>query len=162
MTPEQLATDLKSLLLQKDFRLVQQPEDTPAFDLYIRIENPVCCVLAVQPHDTAEHREDVAAFVEGLQKQLPQIQCTQLICLYLTIGAESLGEVHPLADTDRMGNLHHIAWHYATDTQTLQTADGSPDKLMGIEKLLRMAATGEELPKDTLRLYDRLWTRLGV
>ena len=46
MTPEQLATDLKSLLLQKDFRLVQQPEDTPAFDLYIRIENPVCCVPA--------------------------------------------------------------------------------------------------------------------
>ena len=29
MTPEQLATDLKSLLLQKDFRPVQQPEDTP-------------------------------------------------------------------------------------------------------------------------------------
>lgn len=50
MTPEQLATDLKSLLLQKDFRPVQQPEDTPVFDLYIRIENPVCCVLAVQPH----------------------------------------------------------------------------------------------------------------
>lgn len=49
MTPEQLATDLKSLLLQKDFRTVQQPEDTPVFDLYIRIENPVCCVLAVQP-----------------------------------------------------------------------------------------------------------------
>lgn len=62
-----------------------------------------------------------------------------------------MAEVHPLADTDRMGNLHHIAWHYATDTQTLQTADGSPDKLMGIEKLLQMAATGEELPKDTLR-----------
>ena len=151
MTPEQLATDLKSLLLQKDFRLVQQPEDTPVFDLYIRIENPVCCALAVQPHDNAEHREEVAAFAEGLQKQLPQIQCTQLICLYLTIGAEPLEEVHPLADTDRMGNLHHIAWHYATDTQTLQAADGSPDKLMGIEKLLRMAATGEELPKDTLR-----------
>lgn len=151
MTPEQLATDLKSLLLQKDFRPVQQPEDTPVFDLYIRIENPVCCVLAVQPHDSDEHREDVAAFAESLQKQLPQIQCTQLICLYLTIGPEPLAEVRPLADTDRMGNLHHIAWHYATDTQTLQVADGSPDKLMGIEKLLRMAATGEELPKDTLR-----------
>lgn len=151
MTPEQLATDLKSLLLQKDFRTVQQPEDTPVFDLYIRIENPVCCVLAVQPHDSDEHREDVAAFAESLQKQLPQIQCTQLICLYLTIGPEPLAEVRPLADTDRMGNLHHIAWHYATDTQTLQVADGSPDKLMGIEKLLRMAATGEELPKDTLR-----------
>ena len=151
MTPEQLATDLKNLLLQKDFRPVQQPEDTPVFDLYIRIENPVCCVLAVQPHDSDEHREDVAAFAESLQKQLPQIQCTQLICLYLTIGPEPLAEVRPLADTDRMGNLHHIAWHYATDTQTLQVADGSPDKLMGIEKLLRMAATGEELPKDTLR-----------
>lgn len=151
MTPEQLATDLKSLLLQKDFRPVQQPEDTPVFDLYIRIENPVCCVLAVQPHDSDEHREDVAAFAESLQKQLPQTQCTQLICLYLTIGPEPLAEVRPLADTDRMGNLHHIAWHYATDTQTLQVADGSPDKLMGIEKLLRMAATGEELPKDTLR-----------
>lgn len=151
MTPEQLTTDLQRLLLQKDFRLVQQPEDTPPFDLYIRIENPVCCVLAVQPNDNDEHREDVAVFVEGLQEKLPQIQCTQLICLYLTIDAEPLAEVHPLADTDRMGNLHHIAWHYATDTQTLQTADGSPDKLMGIEKLLRMAATGEELPKDTLR-----------
>ena len=90
MTPEQLATDLKSLLLQKDFRTVQQPEDTPVFDLYIRIENPVCCVLAVQPHDSDEHREDVAAFAESLQKQLPQIQCTQLICLYLTIGPEPL------------------------------------------------------------------------
>ena len=144
MTPEQLATNLQSLLLQKDFRLVQQPDDTPAFDLYIRIENPVCCVLAVQPHDNAEHREDVAVFVEGLQEKLPQIQCTQLICLYLTIGAEPLAEVRPLADTDRMGSLHHIAWHYATDTDTLQVADGSPDKLMGIEKLLRMAATGED------------------
>ena len=90
MTPEQLATDLKSLLLQKDFRPVQQPEDTPVFDLYIRIENPVCCVLAVQPHDSDEHREDVAAFAESLQKQLPQIQCTQLICLYPTAVRTSL------------------------------------------------------------------------
>lgn len=151
MTPEQLATDLQNLLLQKDFRPVQQPADTPVFGLYIRIENPVCCVLAVQPHDNAAHRQEIAAFAEGLQKQLSQIQCTQLICLYLTMGPEALAEVYPLADTDRMGNLHHIAWHYAMDTQTLQTADGSPDKLMGIEKLLRMAATGEELPKDTLR-----------
>ena len=107
MTPEQLATDLQKLLLQKDFRPVQQPEGTPVFGLYIRIENPVCCVLAVQPHDNTEHREDVAAFAEELQKQLSQIQCTQLICLYLTIGPEPLEELHPLADTDRMGNLHH-------------------------------------------------------
>lgn len=151
MSPEQLATNLQSLLLQKDFRPVQQPEGTPVFGLYIRIENPVCCVLALQPHDNAAHREDIAAFAEELQKQLAQIQCTQLICLYLTIGTESLAEVRPLADTDRMGSLHHIAWHYATDTEALQIADGSPDKLMGIEKLLHMAAAGEELPKDTLR-----------
>lgn len=151
MTPEQLAMNLKSLLLQKDFHLVQQSQDTPVFDLYIRIENPVCCVLAVQPHDNAKHRKEVAAFAERLQKQLSQIQCTQIICLYLTIGAEPLEDVRPLADTDRMGNLHHIAWHYAIDTQTLRAADGSPDKLMSIEKLLRMAATGKELPKDTLR-----------
>lgn len=151
MTPIQLATNLDALLLQKDFRPVQQSQTPAHLGLYIRIENPVCCVLAVQPHDNDDHREAVAVFAEGLQKQLPQIQCTQLICLYLTIGAEPLAEVHPLADTDRMGNLHHIAWHYAMDTQTLQTADGSPDKFMGIEKLLQMAAAGEELPKDTLR-----------
>lgn len=151
MTPEQLATNLQELLLQKDFQPVHQPADAAVFGLFIRIENPVCCILAVQPNDNAEHREAVAAFAEGLQKQLAQIQCTQLICLYLTMDVNPLAEVRPLAETDRIGNLHHIAWHYATNTQTLQIAEGSPDKLMGIEKLLRMAVTGEELPKDTLR-----------
>lgn len=147
MTPEQLATDLKSLLLQKDFRTVQQPKDTPVFDLYIRIENPVCCVLAVQPHDSDEHREDVAAFAESLQKQLPQIQCTQLICLYLTIGPEPLAEVRPLADTDRMGNLHHIAWHYATDTQTLQVADGSRTSLWALKNCCGWLPPEKNCPK---------------
>lgn len=151
MTPEQLATDLQGLLLQKDFRPVQQPPEAAVFGLYIRIENPLCCVLAVQPHQDSGQREAVAAFAEELQKQLAQIQCTQLVCLYLTIGDTQQDVVSPLAETDRMGNLHHIAWHYAMDTQTIQRAEGSPDKMMGIEKLLHMAASGKTLPKDTLR-----------
>lgn len=120
------------------------------FDSHKRIESSlfaVCAALAVQPHDTAEHREDVAALWKD-QKQLPQIQCTQPVCLYLTIYAESLVEVHPLADTDCMWAICTTSLGITPRTHKPCRQPTAAQTSSWALKLL-MAATGEELPADT-------------
>lgn len=137
---------LYDLLKQKDF--------DPVFGmsgLFLRIENPILYLIAIQPLDesNAEDQQAICNIAEQLQEALPQYCCTELICLYLTIG-DTPHTPQPLQITERLGHLHHIAWHFMPQSHSLQVAADSPKKLLGVEKLLQMAAKGEQLPKDTL------------
>lgn len=137
---------LYDLLQQKDFEAV-----LGVSGIFLRVENPVLYVIVVQSveEENVEHQAAVRTFAEQLQQELPEYCCTQLICLYLTIG-DTPHTPHPLQVTDRLTNLHHIAWHFNPQSGILTVAEDSPKKLLGIEKLLHMAAKGEQLPKDTL------------
>lgn len=140
--------------LQQLYHLLEQKDFEPVFGisgLFLRIENPVLYLLAIQPleESSAEHQTAVCALAERLQNELADYCCTQLVCLYLTID-DAPAVPKALQRTERMTSLHHIAWHFVPESCSLQVAEDSPKKLLGIEKLLQMAAKGEQIPEDTL------------
>lgn len=145
MTPEECILQLEKLILQKDFRCVSN-------GIYLRIEHPICYLLAVQSvQDDITLRQDIVRQMAiQMQQKSAELNCTQTICLYLCIGTETDRMPTLLQETERMSTLHHIAWYFDLQTMQLNTAQDSPKKLLGLEKYLRMAAQGETLPQDYL------------
>lgn len=138
------------LLVQKDFHPLSAPNGN---GYYLRVENPICYLLALQEtkDDTPERQADIHHTAQQLHAHLEQLQCSRLICLSITFGIEFSEKPLSVWDTDRSGTLHFIRWQYALEQARLSAAPGCPDRLLGIEKLLDMAARGEKLPADSLR-----------
>lgn len=145
MTPEECIVQLEKLILQKDFQCISQ-------GIYLRIEHPICYLLAVQSvqDDIPIRQEIVRRMAAQMQQKSAEVNCTQTICLYLCIGTQPAYTPTVLEDTARLGTLHHIAWYFDLQTMQLHPAADSPKKLLGLEKYLQMAVKGETLPQDHL------------
>lgn len=145
MTPEECILQLEKWILQKDFQCVSQ-------GIYLRIEHPICYLLAVQSvnDDIPLRQEMVRRMAVQMQQKSAEVNCTQTICLYLCIGDDAAGTPTLLENTERMGTLHHIAWYFDLQTMQIHPAADSPKKLLGLEKDLRMAAKGAALPQEDL------------
>ncbi len=130
MTEPVFLENFKTLLLQKDFEAI-----TP--DCFILVENPVLYAICLKNELPQKQ------MIDHLHENLQEFYCQRLICIFISV-EEHTPHTLTYAHTDDTYFL--VTWHYDIQKQTLTAAPDAPTKILGIEKLLKKAASDDVIP----------------
>ena len=118
---------------------------------YWRAENPVLylvCLLDGREESWREESGTFTGFGRSMEKRLDEFLCTRLVALSVLVDKE--GPKWPVDIVETGDNTHtydekayRVFWHFSTDTAQVEAVKGQPDKILGIEKLLKAAALGK-------------------
>ena len=119
-------------------------------DWYWRAENPmlylVCLDFGTEPRESL--LTEFAAFCGSMRQQMAQLHCTRLVALTVLVDKSMqdvpVENVEKFFDPCRTEEIYPVFWYFSTESGTITAPKGQPDRLIGIEKLLRAAAKGEE------------------
>lgn len=123
---------------------------------YWRAENPVLYLLCLwdgQQEDWQAEAERFTAFGKDLEQKAAQFHCTRVVALSVLVDKKEVDNfvdnVDNLWITQYQDTFFRVWWNFSTKSGKVTAQEGQPDRLIGIEKLLRAAAAGkqaEELP----------------
>lgn len=135
---------LRMQLEQKGFYPVRNQENW-----YWKAENPVLYLLCIL-EDGTDWREEQRVFSDFSQKmeaRLEEFYCSRAVALSLLIEKEGQTVMEPEEQPREQGydaTLYRVFWQVSPKDGKITAGVGQPDRLIGIEKLLRAAAKGEE------------------
>lgn len=149
--------DLRMQLESKGFRRVKNKDNW-----YWRAENPVLYLLCLLDRADDDWREDHRTFADfgrRMEERLGEFHCTRVVALSILV--DNIGENEPV-DSVESGDIsnfngydekfYRVFWQFSTESGKVRAGKDQPDRLLGIEKLLRAAAKGEQ--PEVLLLRD--------
>ena len=125
---------------------------------YWRAENPVLYLLCLwdgQSEDWQQEAEAFRAFGQDMEKKAEQFRCTRVVALSVLVDKKtvdnSVDNVDNLWITQYNDTFFRVWWDFSTKNGKVTAREGQPDRLIGVEKLLRAAAAGETVEELPLR-----------
>ena len=117
---------------------------------YWRAENPVLyllCLWDAQGEHWCAETEAFTAFGRDMEKKAEQFHCTRVVALSVLVDKKEVDNfvdnVDNLWITQYENKFFRVWWNFSTESGKVTAAEGQPDRLIGVEKLLRAAAAGE-------------------
>ncbi len=125
---------------------------------YWRAENPVLYLLCLWDGQDENRREDAEAFIafgKDMEQKAAQFHCTRVVALSVLVDKKEVDNfvdnVDNLWITQYEDKFFRVWWNFSTESGKVTAAEGQPDRLIGVEKLLRAAAAGETVEVLPLR-----------
>ena len=131
---------LKQQLQNKSFKGITINNNESMTDFYIREENPIVYLLSINNKDHCNQcNMELWKVANDMGSQLEEGYFTHVIALSLYIGKkpENTGEIE-----FKNPNIHGVQWYFDPITSVLETENNQPNKLLGIEKILKKTVEG--------------------
>lgn len=137
---------IRNQLESSGFFQVKQKENW-----YWRAENPVLYLLCLWDGQQEGWQEEAKAFTDfgtDMERKAAQFHCTRVVALSILVDKKyvdnSVDIVDNLGITQYNDTFFRVWWDFSTESGKVTAREGQPDRLIGIEKLLRLAAAGEQ------------------
>lgn len=144
--------NFRNLLLNNRFRPLQMSKISNLKNYYVRDENPILYIVGVfEKENFLMEQEFLWSYAESLSED-ERLLFTEIIVVSVYLG-EKTDDFEEYSFLNE--HLHVVQWFYNFKDGTLETFPNQPNKLLGIEKLLSKAKSGEEIKVSTLKFTKK-------
>lgn len=135
---EQLKENIRAQLFNKRFRSLAKLKSGGLQNYYIREENPILYIVGIFHGETFPmEQEFLWSYGESIFEDVGNKFITEVILVSVLLGEKPEDSVKY---TSSNPHVHYVQWYFDPINKTIKTEAEQPNKLIGLEKILKTAS----------------------